>query len=81
MTRDFSIHADGTLTNAEAAAYLGIQPTYLHNLRHFGKGPAFTKLSGRIYYRKSDLDVWDKDRTARKAKRSAGAKAKLKKAA
>jgi hypothetical protein len=64
----FNPNADGVFTNADAAKYLNLAPTYLHNMRHHKTGPAFTKLNGRIYYKRADLDAWN---AARKSKAKA----------
>lgn len=70
----------GTYTVSQAADYLGITKAYLHNMRHFQRGPSFKKISGRVYYGKSALDEWQEARTAkgRKGGRPKGAKDKEK---
>lgn len=51
------------LTNAEAAARIGIKPNTLEIWRHKGKGPDFHKLDpdslrSPIRYRAADIDKW-----------------------
>jgi hypothetical protein len=69
------------LTVNEAAKYLKLKPNYLSQLRHYGKGPKFSKASGRISYHKDDLDTWLAARAAAKAAREAASKPKAAKAA
>ena len=44
------------MTEAEAAAYLGLSTDALRNRRHNGRGPRFLNFDGAIRYLKSDLD-------------------------
>jgi hypothetical protein len=55
----YQIHArpDGRLDPINAAAYLGLSPKTLANMRTLGTGPRFIK-RGRIFYRIADLDAW-----------------------
>lgn len=51
------------LTNAEAAALIGIQPNSLEIWRSKGKGPKFIKLDphslrSAVRYRQSDIEEW-----------------------
>lgn len=50
------------LDTREAAAYLGLSPRTLENLRWKGGGPAFLKPGGRkkgaVRYTLADLDAW-----------------------
>lgn len=43
------------LRTDEAAEYLGLSKTQIHNLKRNGTFP-FTKLCGTIYFRRSDID-------------------------
>lgn len=56
------------LTNAEAAARIGIQPNTLEGWRVKGKGPQFIKLDPKsprspVRYRESDVLAWLEART------------------
>jgi predicted site-specific integrase-resolvase len=55
------------LTNAEAAARLGIQPGTLAVWRRRGIGPAYVRRAGairpRILYRESDIEAYLRKRT------------------
>jgi predicted DNA-binding transcriptional regulator AlpA len=42
----------------EAANYVRLSRRTLERLRVSGLGPKFCKLSHRVLYRKSDLDLW-----------------------
>ena len=46
------------LDNQAAAAYVGLSPYTLENLRSRGGGPAYSKLGRRVIYRIEDLDAW-----------------------
>jgi hypothetical protein len=46
------------LTPDEATAFLRMNPRTLENLRYVGRGPAYTKLANRVFYRRSDLISW-----------------------
>lgn len=46
------------LATKDAAAYLGISPKTMDNMRSRGKGPSFVKLGGTVRYRRSDLLDW-----------------------
>jgi len=48
---------DGRLDTENAAAYLGLKPKTLAQMRCDGSGPKFIK-RGRIFYFKEDLDAW-----------------------
>ena len=49
---------DGRMTRADAARYLGVQPQTLRNWACQGKGPRVTKVGGRCFYFKTDLDAF-----------------------
>ncbi|HEY0931784.1 MAG TPA: helix-turn-helix domain-containing protein [Gemmatimonas sp.] len=53
------------LTPRIAAEYLGLKPRTLANARCRGDGPKFTRVFGRIRYRRSELDAWLAGRTFR----------------
>lgn len=42
----------------QAAAYLGLAPQSLYNMRFRGVGPAYHKLGSRTVYRVSDLELY-----------------------
>lgn len=47
------------LSTAEAADRLGTTQGYLANMRHFGRGPAWSNPVGKVVaYRRADLDEW-----------------------
>ena len=46
------------LSQQEAAALIGVQSATLTNWRHFGKGPPYTKIGKRVFYRKPDIETW-----------------------
>jgi len=46
----------GTLTEADAAHYIGMSRAYLRAGRQHGRGPAYVRLGRAIRYRPSDLD-------------------------
>lgn len=46
-------------TPEEAAAYLGLAPRGLEDMRYHGRGPAYTKVGRRVVrYHLNDLDAW-----------------------
>jgi len=49
---------DGRMDRKNAAIYLGLSAKTLAIMATEGTGPRFTKPSGRIWYRKNDLDDW-----------------------
>jgi predicted DNA-binding transcriptional regulator AlpA len=54
------------LRTQDAAHFVGVSPHTLEKHRHFGTGPKFSKIGGRIIYAVSDLREW----VERGAKRS-----------
>lgn len=46
------------LTPRQAANYLGKTPEILKQWRFKGRGPAYVKRGGRIFYPKADLDAF-----------------------
>jgi hypothetical protein len=46
------------LRTTEAARYLSLSPRTLEKHRHFGTGPAYRKIGGRVIYAVADLDAW-----------------------
>ncbi len=54
---------DIRLTTRQAAAYLGLSPQRLRNLRHLHQGPRYERVGKtRVLYWKRDLDQWDANR-------------------
>jgi excisionase family DNA binding protein len=54
---------ESLLTPKEAAAELRVSKSYLDKLRVYGGGPQFLRFGRRkILYRKSDLDLWARER-------------------
>jgi hypothetical protein len=45
-----------SLTDIEAAAFLGLKPQTLRNWRHLSKGPAYSKMGSRCRYTIEDLE-------------------------
>lgn len=54
---------------AAAAAYLDVSAHHLASMRSRGRGPLFVKEGRLVFYRKADLDAWNKNRLAPKAER------------
>ena len=44
------------LTETESARYLTMSIAWLRKMRRIGEGPAYSRLSRRIVYRRQDLD-------------------------
>lgn len=59
-----------TLTVVQAAEFCQLTPGYLHNLRHNGKGPPCERISGRVFYRRADVEAWNSKRLAKKEARA-----------
>jgi len=56
------------LTTGQLAELLGLAPQSLRAWRLRGEGPDYAKLggrSGRVLYRRSDVDAWLQSRTVR----------------
>ncbi len=53
------------LTNEEAAAWMGISPSTLHQWRAKGRGPDFVKDGGMVGYTMTALEAWREARTVR----------------
>ena len=49
---------DGRMSVANAARYLGLAKKTLDMWRSASQGPAFTKISNRVFYFKQVLDEW-----------------------
>ena len=50
---------DPEYTTSEAAAFVGVTPQHMTNMRHFKQGPAYSKYkNGRVKYRESALKEW-----------------------
>jgi excisionase family DNA binding protein len=59
---------DLKLSNADAAAYLGISPKTLNDWRSAGRGPDYLKIGTLVRYRQSDLDAFLERCTVRTAR-------------
>lgn len=46
------------LNTLDAAAYLGMSPSWLNKTRLVGNGPVYLKTGGRVQYDTRDLDNW-----------------------
>lgn len=49
---------DELMTPAELAQMLGITTGALANNRSAGKGPRYTKLGKKVFYRRTDVQAW-----------------------
>lgn len=58
MDTEIRFLPDGRIGPRGAAAYIGVQPHTLAQWRSLGKGPAFLKPCGRVWYLRQDLDTW-----------------------
>jgi hypothetical protein len=54
----YHVFPDGRMKTKDAAVYTGFSEGTLANWRVEGKGPAFVKRGGRIFYHKPVLDEW-----------------------
>jgi len=55
------------LTSKEAAAYLRYSTSQLAKLRHYGCGPPYFKVRGRVFYKVPDINRWLKLGHSKKA--------------
>lgn len=62
---------DGRMTSTDAATYLGYTTKTLASWRSQGKGPTWIKVSGRIFYLQSSLDVFVAASNSRKPSKGA----------
>ena len=46
------------MTTSEAARYLKLSESYLHNSRLTGVGPRYVKAGRSVRYRLGDLEIW-----------------------
>ena len=53
------------LTTEEAATYLRLSPRTLERYRVTGEGPRYLKIGRLVFYRRSELEHWLKDKTRR----------------
>ncbi len=52
-----NVTPSGYMGSKDAAAYCGLAPRTMAQMRSEGRGPRFAKM-GRIKYHQSDLDEW-----------------------
>ncbi len=52
---------DGRMDAKNASHYLGLRPKTLAMMRCDGTGPRFTKIGGKVFYFKANLDAWIDD--------------------
>lgn len=58
------LQPQSTLSEREAAKYIGMQPNTLRQWRSLSKGPAYHKEGRSVRYNRKDLDAWlDSTRT------------------
>lgn len=55
---NYHVFPDGRMKAKDAAIYTGFSEGTLANWRVDGRGPAFVKRGGRIFYLKPVLDKW-----------------------
>ena len=64
------------MRQGELADRWGISERTLEKWRHFGRGPSFLKIGGRVMYRHDDIEKFEAEqirtRTANRAGRSKG---------
>ena len=53
---------DPVLSNYDGADYAGQEHKTWDNYRSLGKGPAYLKVGAKVFYRKSAIDRWLKER-------------------
>ena len=53
---------DPNLTPADASACIGLAEQTLARMRVEGRGPRFLKLGSRVFYKRSAIDEWLKER-------------------
>ena len=58
MSNAPSLTKTPTLTEADAAKYVGFTAAALRVWRRRGRGPAYVRASRSIRYRQDDLDAW-----------------------
>jgi hypothetical protein len=51
-------HHQQYLNSTEAAAYLGVSPSYLAHMRLHGIGPRYFKVGHQARYDRGDLEAW-----------------------
>lgn len=51
-------HPQNTITEQDAAPYLGLSRAWLRVARREGRGPAYLRIGRAIRYRVSDLDAY-----------------------
>lgn len=60
-----NLHGHDLYTIQEAAAYFRCSKACMDVWRSRRKGPVYTKIGGRVFYRKSDLDAYITDNIVR----------------
>lgn len=58
------------LTNKQAAEFLQLHPVTLARMRQYGRGPAYVKRGGLVYYLLSDIMAWLEDGRVQPGKKS-----------
>lgn len=56
VAENFASHPP--LTTSQAAEYLQLHPISLARMRQYGRGPAYVKRGGLVYYLLSDIVAW-----------------------
>ncbi len=49
---------DSLMSLSEVAAYLGLSPGSIYNLRHGGHGPEGYKVGRQLRFRRSEIEAW-----------------------
>ncbi|WP_297668888.1 helix-turn-helix domain-containing protein [uncultured Desulfovibrio sp.] len=61
------------LTTAQAAEFLQLHPISLARMRQYGRGPAYVKRGGLVYYLLSDIVAWLEEGRVQPGKKQAQA--------
>lgn len=59
------------LTDSQLATLINVKEMTLLHWRREGKGPAFTKLGGTVFYRRSAVEAWIADQETSPGRRKA----------
>ncbi len=46
------------MNTQQLSAYTGMSTSFFEKGRIYGYGPAFIRIGGRCFYRRSDVDAW-----------------------
>ena len=68
VAENFASHPP--LTTAQAADFLQLHPVSLARMRQYGRGPAYVKRGGLVYYLLSDIVAWLEEGRVQPGKKS-----------